>query len=45
VKKSIEISRLIREEQEQAEADAAARAAAEPFDQPDSADGPANRAD
>ena len=50
VKKSIEISRLIREAQEQSEADAAARAAAEGAapdahelaDRPGAADGPAN---
>ena len=50
VKKSIEISRLIREAQEQSEADAAARVAAEgaapdaheTADRPDAADGPAN---
>jgi ribosome-binding factor A len=45
VKKSIEISRLIREEQEQSRADAEARAAAELSAQPDSAEGSANRAD
>jgi ribosome-binding factor A len=54
VKKSIEISRLIHEANEQSRADAEARAAAEGVpaatlsdssDQPDSADGPANRAD
>ncbi|HXD84894.1 MAG TPA: 30S ribosome-binding factor RbfA [Urbifossiella sp.] len=45
VKKSIEISRLIREEQEQSRADAEARAAAERSEQPDSAEGSANRAD
>jgi len=52
VKKSIEISRLIREAQEQTRADAEARAAADPdaappaeqdADQPDPADGPADK--
>ncbi len=50
IKKSIEIAKLIREELEQTEADAAAREAAEPAstdtdDQPAAAEGSANSAD
>ena len=47
VKKSIEISRLLHEAQQQTRADEEARAAlatSDTADQPDSADGPANRA-
>jgi ribosome-binding factor A len=45
VKKSIEIARLIREANEQSEADAQARAASEATEQPAAAEGSANPAD